>query len=311
MGLIPQTKCSRCDRTYSGLRSRCPYCGASRSKRGKRVSDGDNATWKLIIGVLLIVVLIAAVVVILVTGSNDDTPGGNTNPGGADVNNPPVDDEPGKNPEGNPDPTKPAEVQVKNAAGETIATLTLKKDETIDLTAVISPDTATGVPVWTSSNSAAVGIMALDTTGMSYRLTGLSAGSSTVTVIVDTVKYEFTVQVTEDGAAPGGDTPGGTGTTTPGGTIATNVQIRTMYGDILDDISLQYVGETCDLYAVITPSTVTSVPTWTNTNPAAVEMVPVDETGMIVRVTGMAYGVSIVTCTVDGVSFEMTVRCNG
>ena len=71
MGLIPQVKCGRCDRSYSGLRSRCPYCGAHRHKKGKRVTDSDNATWKLIIGILLIVVLIAAVIVILVTGSGD------------------------------------------------------------------------------------------------------------------------------------------------------------------------------------------------------------------------------------------------
>lgn len=77
MGLIPQVKCGRCDRTYSGLRSRCPYCGAHRHKKGKRTTDGDNATWKLIIGILLIVVLIAAVVVILVTSANEKNNAGN------------------------------------------------------------------------------------------------------------------------------------------------------------------------------------------------------------------------------------------
>ena len=83
MGLIPQTKCSRCDRSYSGLRSRCPYCGARRSSKGKRATDTDNATWKLIIGIVLIVVLIAAVIVILVTSLSGDanTPADNDNKG--------------------------------------------------------------------------------------------------------------------------------------------------------------------------------------------------------------------------------------
>lgn len=103
MGLIPQTKCSRCDRTYSGLRSRCPYCGTRRHKKGKRVSDGDNATWKLIIGVLLIVVLIAAVLVIVVTSLNDkpdETPNDDGNkPGYSQHDN--VDNKPGTNPDGN------------------------------------------------------------------------------------------------------------------------------------------------------------------------------------------------------------------
>lgn len=78
MGIISDVKCSRCDRRYSGLRSRCPYCGALRAKRGKRASDNDNALWKLIIGVLLLVVLIAAVIILLVTslgGGKDETDG--------------------------------------------------------------------------------------------------------------------------------------------------------------------------------------------------------------------------------------------
>ncbi len=85
MGLIPQTKCGRCDRYYSSLRSRCPYCGAHRHKKGKRTTDSDNATWKIIIGILLIVVLIAAVVVILVTSAGEkDKTNDNT---GDDINN--------------------------------------------------------------------------------------------------------------------------------------------------------------------------------------------------------------------------------
>jgi len=81
MGLIPQVKCNRCDRKYSGLRSRCPFCGARRHKKGKRVSDTDNSVWKLIIGVLLLVVLIAAVVVLLVTSANDNNNDANSNTG--------------------------------------------------------------------------------------------------------------------------------------------------------------------------------------------------------------------------------------
>ncbi len=72
MGIISDVKCSRCDRRYSGLRSRCPYCGASRVKRGKRSSDSDNALWKFIIGILLLVVLIAAVVILLITSIGND-----------------------------------------------------------------------------------------------------------------------------------------------------------------------------------------------------------------------------------------------
>ena len=67
MGIISEVKCGRCDRRYSGLRSRCPYCGARRSQRGKRAADGDNNKWKFIIGLLLLLILIVAVVVLVVT----------------------------------------------------------------------------------------------------------------------------------------------------------------------------------------------------------------------------------------------------
>ena len=71
MGIISDVKCGRCDRRYSGLRARCPYCGARRGKRGKHANDADNSKGKLIIGLLLILVLIVAVVVLVVTSINE------------------------------------------------------------------------------------------------------------------------------------------------------------------------------------------------------------------------------------------------
>lgn len=71
MGIISEVKCGRCDRRYSGLRSRCPYCGARRNQRGKRSSDGDNNVWKFVIGLLLLLILIVAVIVLVVTSLAD------------------------------------------------------------------------------------------------------------------------------------------------------------------------------------------------------------------------------------------------
>ena len=67
MGLFSEVKCGRCDRRYSGLRARCPYCGARRGKRGKHAHDDDNSKGRLIIGLILVIVLIAAVVVVVAT----------------------------------------------------------------------------------------------------------------------------------------------------------------------------------------------------------------------------------------------------
>ncbi len=67
MSVISEVKCGRCDRKYSGFRSRCPYCGARRSKRGKHADEADNAKAKLVIGIVLLVVLIGAVMVLIIT----------------------------------------------------------------------------------------------------------------------------------------------------------------------------------------------------------------------------------------------------
>lgn len=72
MGIISDVKCGKCDRRYSGLRGRCPYCGARRGKRGKHSNDVDNSSGKLIIGLLLALVLVVAVVILIITSANKD-----------------------------------------------------------------------------------------------------------------------------------------------------------------------------------------------------------------------------------------------
>ena len=72
MALIPQAKCSRCDRKYSGLRTKCPYCGARRYVKSNRAVPNDNSTWKVILGILLLVVLIVAVVALIATSGNTE-----------------------------------------------------------------------------------------------------------------------------------------------------------------------------------------------------------------------------------------------
>ncbi|MBQ8830927.1 MAG: hypothetical protein IJ017_04965 [Oscillospiraceae bacterium] len=80
MGLFSDVKCGRCDRRYSGLRARCPYCGARRGKRGKHARDNDNSTGRLIIGLILVVVLIVAVIAVIATNVTGEQPdAGNEN----------------------------------------------------------------------------------------------------------------------------------------------------------------------------------------------------------------------------------------
>jgi len=56
MAIVNEIKCARCDRKYSGVRSRCPYCGARRIGRGKYSEGSDNAKGKMLISVLIMAV---------------------------------------------------------------------------------------------------------------------------------------------------------------------------------------------------------------------------------------------------------------
>ena len=230
MGLIPQTKCSRCDRTYSGLRSRCPYCGARRSSKGKRATDTDNATWKLIIGIVLIVVLIAAVIVILVTSLSGDanTPGDNDNKGQDFSHNEGATNLPGKDPDGEGDgdgedepgstgdpddkegegetnppedntPTTPVSplaqsITVKTQYNQAASDHTLKVAEECRFDATILPTDCTSVPVWTSSDERVASVVPKDATGMSATVTAISRGSATITVTVDGLSTSFIIR---------------------------------------------------------------------------------------------------------------------
>jgi hypothetical protein len=75
MGLFSDVKCGRCDRRYSGLRARCPYCGARRGKRGKHARDNDNSRGRIVIGLILFVVLLVAVVVVVATNMTEQQAG--------------------------------------------------------------------------------------------------------------------------------------------------------------------------------------------------------------------------------------------
>ncbi|MBR2832298.1 MAG: hypothetical protein IKE57_05170 [Oscillospiraceae bacterium] len=70
MGIISEVKCARCDRKYSGFRTRCPYCGARRSQRGKHAAENDNTKGKLLLGIIFLVVLIVVVIVLVISSNN-------------------------------------------------------------------------------------------------------------------------------------------------------------------------------------------------------------------------------------------------
>lgn len=71
MALISDVKCGKCDRRYSGLRARCPYCGYRRGKNGKRSSESGSSAGKIAVGLILIAVLLIAVIILVVSSARE------------------------------------------------------------------------------------------------------------------------------------------------------------------------------------------------------------------------------------------------
>ena len=202
MGIISEVKCGRCDRRFSGLRSRCPYCGARRGKRGKQSYESENSKAKMIIGVALMLVLIVAVAVLLITSLSDKT-----NPD--DVSSPPpsipdsdgVDGADGSSPPPSPDvdddpvttsPDVPVAVieSIKIMyAGYEKTDVTVKIGEKLKFdTKTVPADTDEPV-VWTSSNEAVFVVLS---TG---QVTGIAVGDETLTVTCGDATWECIIRV--------------------------------------------------------------------------------------------------------------------
>ncbi|MBQ6539452.1 MAG: Ig-like domain-containing protein [Oscillospiraceae bacterium] len=71
---MAKVKCSRCDRRYSPIRLKCPYCGAHRSRNTVRREREDISPAKYIIGALVLLALIAAVAVLIIMSMKNKAP---------------------------------------------------------------------------------------------------------------------------------------------------------------------------------------------------------------------------------------------
>lgn len=94
MAVIPEITCRRCGSKYSGLRSRCPRCGAPRINQPTRVPPTTaaatprtaasgraaiNIRWQFIFAGVLVLALLLAVIV-LVNSGKKSSPAATTNP---------------------------------------------------------------------------------------------------------------------------------------------------------------------------------------------------------------------------------------
>jgi len=217
MGIIADVKCARCDRKYSGLRSRCPYCGARRIGRGKYSEQSDDNKGKMLIGILIMAVLVVAVVVLLLTtntpeddispdgpvietpGTNTDIPGegDNTSATNDNSNTPPSSPDPVDTSTEPPSPLPPAISSVMiTYVGAKRTEFTCKVNERVPLRIKVEPPGTEVEIIWESSNNDVFDIIDMNETGENATVIGLSPGNGTLTIKVGDITETCIVRVT-------------------------------------------------------------------------------------------------------------------
>ena len=207
MGIIGEVKCARCDRKYSGVRSRCPYCGARRIGRGKYTEDSDNSKGKMLIGILILAVLVVAAGVLLLTSDKPSPPDVGLNEGShspnvsmpddldttkvnSDDTVPPPstatsDGDDGDEPSASPETMEIVSLTI-TYSGRPIPNndFTAKIGEKVPLRARIEPVGIDEPVIWTSSNTGVFQVVADNVEGTSAMVTGIGVGTATLTISV-------------------------------------------------------------------------------------------------------------------------------
>lgn len=203
MSVIPKITCRRCGREYSGLRSRCPYCGTSRSRSAERIPlrtssenagtpaaehAAVNAKWQMLFGGILLIAVVAAVIVLITVSLNA-----------------------GKNASASAEPTPPATVSsaapvttptptptpTPSVTSITITFLGSKRTEfaakvgdEVPLSTTIYPTGGDQTVTWSSKDES---IATVSDKGV---VTGVGKGTTTITAECGGVKADCTVYIT-------------------------------------------------------------------------------------------------------------------
>ena len=188
MAIVNEIKCARCDRKYSGVRSRCPYCGARRIGRGKYSEDSDNAKGKMLISVLILAVFTVAAGILLFTTPvevEDQDPEDDPS-----ITSPEDDIESmlGIHPEPTmePPPEEPEEPEIVLEVtslrimydGRVITDFTQGRGVPIELRASIEPPGIDVEIIWESSNPEVFEAVPVDVGGVGVKVTGIENGDA-------------------------------------------------------------------------------------------------------------------------------------
>ncbi|MBR5701975.1 MAG: Ig-like domain-containing protein [Oscillospiraceae bacterium] len=204
MALFQDVKCGRCDKHYSSIHSKCPYCGAKKNRDGKTASGANNTRWQVIVGLVVLILIIVAVVVLLAMSlkDRDPEPGHTSKPvasasptnGVSTVTANPsaTPAAPTNTPKPTPEPTPEPVVNsiVLNREDFTLS----NPGDTFQMVATISPAQSTAKIIWISEDT---DVATVDENGL---VTAVNHGSTKVSATAGGVTKECIVRVS--GYAP-------------------------------------------------------------------------------------------------------------
>ena len=210
MSIVSEIKCARCDRKYSGVRSRCPYCGARRIGRGKYSEESDNSKGKMLISVLIMGVLVVAAGVLLFTTPVEAEGGGPPVIVSPEPTSGPEDDiesmEGTNRPSPTPTPSPELETPTPTPAPEVRSVLithnnrrmedfTARVGEVVPLGVRVEPVGVEEEIIWLSSDRSVFEVVETNAEGSAVRVTGIGPGTATLTVSVGGVEATCIVRV--------------------------------------------------------------------------------------------------------------------
>ncbi len=204
MAFFNEVKCGRCDRKYSSIRSRCPYCGARKNRDGKDSSSGKNVQnnrLQFIIGVIVFIIIILAVIILVSASLKNREPEGadpSENPGVVSVDgneSAPPSDEPVDTPPPTFVPTDPPATPAP-----VVNSITLNRDdftmfkvgETFQMTATLSPAGTEAEIIWISEDD---NVVTVDQDGL---VTAVDRGTTIVSATAGGITEECIVRVRAD-----------------------------------------------------------------------------------------------------------------
>ena len=211
MSVIPRVTCRRCGREYSGIRSRCPYCGTRRVKSTDRVPMGTasetpgtpaseraavNTKWQMLFGlILLAAVVIAVIVLVTVSISSSKKPADNQTAAitpplqSSVVSEPPV-ATPSPTPTPTPSPTPQVSSITITFLGSPRTEFAAKVGDSVPLKATVYPVDSEAEVTWSSEDES---IVKVDQGG---NVTAVGKGNTKIVVACGGVTAECKVYIT-------------------------------------------------------------------------------------------------------------------